>query len=169
MAYDSLRDFIELLDNQGELVRIKAEVDAELEIAEITDRVSKEKGTANKALFFERVKGSAFPVLTNTFGSMKRMCSALEVQDLDEIGRQIRDVVDPTNLFPGPGAGLMDKLQMLPKLSELAGFFPKTIKRAPCQEVVWTGHEADLFQTTGSKMLACRRRTVHHPSDGLYC
>ncbi len=144
MAYDSLRDFIELLDKQGELVRIKAEVDAELEIAEITDRVSKEKGTANKALFFERVKGSAFPVLTNTFGSMKRMCSALEVQDLDEIGRQIRDVVDPTNLFPGPGAGLMDKLQMLPKLSELAGFFPKTIKRAPCQEVVWTGHEADL-------------------------
>jgi len=144
MAYDSLRDFIIHLEKHGELVRIKAEVDAELEIAEITDRVSKEKGTQNKALFFEHVKGTSFPVLTNAFGSMKRICLALEVADLDVIGQRIREILDPTSLFPGPGSGFMDKIQMLPKLTELTGFFPKTIKKAPCQEVVVTGEQVDL-------------------------
>ena len=84
MAYENIRDFIAVLELQGELIRIKTEVDAVLEIAEITDRVSKEQGTSNKALLFERVKGSAFPVLTNAFGSLKRMCLALEVQNLDD-------------------------------------------------------------------------------------
>jgi 4-hydroxy-3-polyprenylbenzoate decarboxylase len=144
MAYTNIRDFIAILEQQGELVRIKAEVDAVLEIAEITDRVSKEQGTSNKALLFERVKGSAFPVLTNAFGSMKRMCLALEVQSLDDIGQRIREIVDPANLFPKPGAGIMDKLQMLPKLAELSNFFPKTVKKAPCQEVVLTGEQVDL-------------------------
>jgi 4-hydroxy-3-polyprenylbenzoate decarboxylase len=144
MAYETIRDFIALLEKKGELFRIKAEVDPEFEIAEITDRVSKEKGAANKALLFERVKGSTFPVLTNAFGSLKRMCLALEVQDLDEIGQRIKDIVDPTSLFPGPGAGLMDKIGMLPKLAELANFFPKTVKKAPCQDVVLTGDRVDL-------------------------
>src|SRR3990172_4475020 len=146
MAYDTLRDFIAVLEKNGELVRVRAEVDAELEIAEITDRVSKQKGAENKALLFERVKGSAFPVLTNAFGSMKRICLALEVGDLDEIGRRIKEIVDPTNLFPPPGrgAGIMDKLGMLPKLAELGNFFPKTVKKAPCQEVVLIGDQVDL-------------------------
>src|SRR5271169_2086139 len=136
MTYDNIREFLSLLEKEGELTRIKTEVDAELEIAEITDRVSKEKGTPNKALLFERVKGCSFPVLTNAFGSMKRMCLALDVKDLDEIGARIKEIVDPTNLFPGPGAGIIDKIQMLPKLAELSSFFPKTVKKAPCQEVV---------------------------------
>jgi 4-hydroxy-3-polyprenylbenzoate decarboxylase len=144
MPYENIRDLIQTLEQQGELIRIGAEVDAVLEIAEITDRVSKEQGAANKALLFERVKGSAFPVLTNAFGSMKRMCLALEVQSLDEIGQRIREIVDPANLFPGPGAGIMDKLQMLPKLAELSNFFPKTVKKAPCQDVVLTGDQVDL-------------------------
>ena len=157
MAYDNLRGFIAALEKNGELIRIKAEVDAELEIAEITDRVSKEKGSRNKALFFERVKGSSFPVLTNAFGSMKRMCLALEVGSLDEVGQRIKDIVDPVNLFPGPGAGIMDKIQMLPKLAELSGFFPKTVKKAPCQEVVLTGDQVDL---TRIPVLKC------WPADG---
>jgi 4-hydroxy-3-polyprenylbenzoate decarboxylase len=144
MAYNNIREFIVLLEKKGELVRIKTEVDAELEISEITDRVSKEKGTSNKALLFERVKNSSFPVLTNVFGSMNRMCLALEVNDLDEIGGRIKEIVDPTNLFPGPGAGIMDKIQMLPKLAELSSFFPKTVKKAPCQEIVLTGDQVDL-------------------------
>lgn len=144
MPYENIRDLIQTLEQQGELIRIKAEVDAVLEIAEITDRVSKEQGAPNKALLFERVRGSAFPVLTNAFGSMKRICLALEVQSLDEIGQRIREIVDPANLFPGPGAGIMDKLQMLPKLAELSNFFPKTVKKAPCQDVVLTGDQADL-------------------------
>ncbi len=144
MPYANLREFIALLEKNGELVRIRTEVDAVLEISEITDRVSKGKGAANKALFFERVKNSAFPVITNAFGSMRRMELALEVGSLDEIGKRIRDIVDPVNLFPGPGAGLMDKIQMLPKLAELSSFFPKTVKKAPCQEVVLTGDQVDL-------------------------
>ncbi len=144
MPYANLREFIALLEKNGELVRIRTEVDAVLEISEITDRVSKGKGAANKALFFERVKNSAFPVITNAFGSMRRMELALEVGNLDEIGKRIRDIVDPVNLFPGPGAGLMDKIQMLPKLAELSSFFPKTVKKAPCQEVVLTGDQVDL-------------------------
>ena len=67
MAFDDLRDFIAALEKAGELKRITAEVDAALEIAEITDRVSKHKGAENRALLFERVKDSAFPVLTNAF------------------------------------------------------------------------------------------------------
>lgn len=144
MAYQNIRDFIANLEQNRELITIKTEVDSELEIAEITDRVSKERGAPNKALLFEHVKGSSFPVLTNAFGSMKRICLALQVRNLDEIGRQIRELVDPINLFPGPGAGIMDKLQMLPKLAELAGFFPKTVKKAPCQEVILTGDQVDL-------------------------
>jgi 4-hydroxy-3-polyprenylbenzoate decarboxylase len=144
MKFENIRDLIAGLEKQGELIRIKAEVDPILEIAEITDRVSKEQGTDNKAILFERVKGSTFPVLTNAFGSMKRMCMALEVPSLDEIGQRIRDIVDPTNLFPGPGAGIMDKLQMLPKLSELSNFFPKTVKKAPCQDIILTGDLVDL-------------------------
>jgi len=144
MGYDNIREFISLLEKEGELARIKTEVDAELEIAEITDRVSKEKGTSNKALLFERVTGSSFPVLTNAFGSMKRICLALDVENLDEIGGRIKEIVDPTNLFPGPGAGIMDKIQMLPKLTELSSYFPKTVKKAPCQEVVLSGDQVDL-------------------------
>jgi len=144
MAYTNLREFISLLEKNGELVRIRTEVDAVLEISEITDRVSKEKGAPNKALLFERVRNSAFPVLTNAFGSMRRMELALEVGSLDEIGKRIREIVDPVNLFPGPGAGLMEKIQMLPKLTELSNYFPKTIKKAPCQEVVLTGDQVDL-------------------------
>src|SRR3990172_11301168 len=134
MAYDTLRDFIAVLEKNGELVRVRAEVDAELEIAEITDRVSKQKGSENRALLFERVKGSSFPVLTNAFGSLKRICLALEVERLDEIGQRIKELIDPTGLFPGPGAGLLDKLGMLPKLAELSNFFPNTVKKAPCHD-----------------------------------
>ena len=144
MPFQNLRDFIALLEREGELIRIRTEVDAVLEIAEITDRVSKGQGAANKALFFEKVKGSSFPVATNLFGSLRRMSLALEVSDLDEIGIRIREFVDPVNLFPGPGAGIMDKIQMLPKLAELSGFFPKTVKKAPCQDIVLTGDQADL-------------------------
>ncbi len=157
MAYDTLRDFMSVLERNGYLVRVKTEVDAELEIAEITDRVSKRKGTENRAILFEQVKGSAFPVLTNTFGSMERMCLALEVRDLDEIGQRIKEIIDPANLFPGPGAGIMEKIGMLPKLAELANFFPKTVKKAPCQEVVLTGDRVDL---SGLPVLKC------WPADG---
>ncbi|KXS41440.1 MULTISPECIES: menaquinone biosynthesis decarboxylase [unclassified Candidatus Frackibacter] len=130
MAYKSLRDFVNLLESKGLLKRIKTEVSSDLEITEITDRVSKEVGPA---LLFENVKGAEFPVLINAFGSYERMEMALEVDDLDDIGERIMEVLE----FPDPkDQGFFSKLKVLPKLKEVSDYFPKTIKRAPCQEVV---------------------------------
>lgn len=151
MAYDDLRDWIKTLDKNGELKRIREEVSPELEITEITDRVSKigagypagarraaahEKyGPGGPALLFENVKGHpGHKVLINQFGSERRMALALGVEKLDEIADRIRTL---TNVKP-PTGGLFDKLKMLPQLAQLANVFPKTIaaKDAPCKEVV---------------------------------
>lgn len=128
MAYKDLNEFINILEQKGLLKRVSAKVDPELEITEITDRISKAGGPA---LFFGNVKGSRYPVLINTFGSMERMCLALEVDNLDRAGEDVRQLLK----FPNP-EGLLEKLRMLPRLGKLASFYPKLIKRAPCQEVV---------------------------------
>ncbi len=130
MAYRDLREFIKVLENKGLLVRIRAEVDPMLEITEITDRMCKSPG-GGKALFFEKVKGSAFPVATNLFGSFERMCMALEVKELDDIGRRIQELLNQA-----PPKSLIDKLALLPKLIEFSRYFPKHVKSAPCQEVI---------------------------------
>lgn len=144
MAYKDLREFMAALEKKGLLKRIKAEVDPYLEIAEITDRVSKEKGARNTALLFENVKGYKMPVLTNALGSMERMAMGLGVASIDDIGKRVREMADPTQLFPGPGSNFMEKLSVLPKLGEISNYFPKTVKKAPCQEVVIEGAEVDL-------------------------
>ena len=72
MNYPSLREFIDRLEREGELLRIKESVSPILEITKITDRVSKQPG-GGKALLFENVEGSSMPVLINAFGSTKRM------------------------------------------------------------------------------------------------
>jgi 4-hydroxy-3-polyprenylbenzoate decarboxylase len=130
MPYKDLREFIKLLESKGLLVRIKAEVDPILEITEITDRMCKSPG-GGKALFFEKVRGSAFPVVTNLFGSFERMCMAFEVKELDDIARRIEDLLNQA-----PPKSLIDKLSLLPKLFEFSKYFPKQVKSAPCQEVV---------------------------------
>ena len=86
MGYKSLQHFIKVLDKAGELVRIKEPVSPHLEITEITDRVNKKYGPA---LLFENVPGYDMPVLMNAFGSMKRMCLALEVDCLDDIAAEL--------------------------------------------------------------------------------
>ena len=73
MAYADLREFIEALRNDNELYEIDTPVSTDLEIAEITDRVSKSQGAANKALLFNNVEGYDIPVLINAFGSQKRI------------------------------------------------------------------------------------------------
>lgn len=134
MAYTDLRAFIRSLEEQGELMRIDAPVSCDLEIAEITDRVSKSKDGANKALLFTNVKGYDMPVLINAFGSMKRMCMSLETPSLDDIADRIRELIKPK--MPET---LGDKLSMLPKLMQVGSFPPKTTRQpAPCQEVVIT-------------------------------
>ncbi|MBY0549581.1 MAG: UbiD family decarboxylase [Candidatus Obscuribacterales bacterium] len=132
MAYQDLRAFLKMLESEGELMRIDAEVSADLEIAEITDRVSKSTGGQNKALLFTNVKGYDMPVLINLFGSKKRMCMALETESLDDVADRIRELIKPK--VPET---LVDKLSFLPTLLEVGRFPPKlTHGQAPCQEVV---------------------------------
>src|SRR5439155_2054297 len=98
LAYNDLRDWIAALERAGELKRIKTEVDPVLEIAEITDRVSKSRdkhsNTGGPALLFENPKGHKVPVLINQFGSERRMRIALEVQSLNEVADRIRQFMD---------------------------------------------------------------------------
>lgn len=146
LPYDDLREWIRHLDKNGELKRISAEVSPDLEITEITDRVSKigapGKVSAAKsnyapggpALLFENVKG--FPgqkVLINQFGSERRMAMALGVNHLDEIADRIHTLMNVK-----PPTGVFDKLKMLPQLGALTAAFPKTVqaKDAPCKEVI---------------------------------
>ncbi|MCF6095337.1 menaquinone biosynthesis decarboxylase [Microaerobacter geothermalis] len=140
MPYNDLREFIHDLEKRGWLKRIHTEVSHHLEISEITDRVSKSK-EKNVALLFDNVKGFDIPVVTNLMGSYERMCLALGVSSLDDIAKEIEQMME----LPKPGGGMLDKLKALPKLAEIASFMPKIVKKAPCQEVVIT-EEPDLFK-----------------------
>lgn len=128
MVIDDLKGFISLLESKGELVRVREKVSYNLEIAEITDRVSKSNGPA---LFFENVENSDFPVVTNLFGSYKRMAWALGVEEIEDVPKRIEKL-----LSQKPPETLLDKIKMLPQLFEFAKYFPKVVKSAPCQEVV---------------------------------
>ncbi len=138
MVYNSLRDFIQRLEFEGELVRIREKVSPILEISEITDRVSKGPN-GGQALFFENVEDSAMPVLINAFGSWKRINAALGVTRLDDIARNMERY-----LKLAPPSTLMEKARLLPLLLEAANFPPKMVSSAPCQEVVHTGDAVDL-------------------------
>src|SRR5688572_28408280 len=132
MAWKNQQHFIDALEKAGELVRIKTYVNPILEMAEITDRVSKSPG-GGKALFFENT-GFDFPVLMNAYGSEKRMCMALGVEKLDDIAKEIEDLF---KLLAAPKEGIIDKLKLLPKLSQFASWMPKLRSgRGECQEVV---------------------------------
>ncbi len=182
MAYDDLRDWIGTLEKHGEVRRIREEVSPELEITEITDRVSKigsrktgfgDQGSGTgkdattalegkyarggPALLFENVKGHpGHKVLINQFGSEHRMALALGVERLDEIAERIQALV---NLKP-PAGGFFDKLKMLPQLAELANVFPKTVsaKDAPSKEVIRKAKEhggLDDFDLNFFPILKC--------------
>jgi 4-hydroxy-3-polyprenylbenzoate decarboxylase len=134
MAYRNQQEFIQALEKAGELVRIKTFVDPKLEIAEITDRVSK-SGNGGKALLFENT-GTDFPVLMNAYGSERRMCMALGVQHLNDVTREIENLF---KLLSAPREGLLDKLKLLPKLGQFASWMPVVKSgRGECQEVVMT-------------------------------
>jgi 4-hydroxy-3-polyprenylbenzoate decarboxylase len=131
-----LREWIALLERAGELHRIAAAVDPDLEITEITDRVVKSGGPA---LLFEHPGGSKHQLLINQFGSEKRMCMAFGVERLDDVATKLEDVLEMQ-----PPQGLVEKVRGLRKLKSIADSMPKTVSRAPCQEVVLEGEEMDL-------------------------
>ena len=139
MAFKNLREFIQLLESKGELVRIKEYVNPHLEITEITDRVSKQQGPA---LLFENT-GYPFPLLINAMGTEKRMAMALSVEKLDDIGEEIEQLFK--NLST-PRQGLMDKLKLLPQLGEIGSWMPVTKSgRGACQEVIMQNPDITQF------------------------
>ena len=132
MAYRNQQEFIKALEKAGELVRIKTYVDPKLEIAEITDRISK-SGNGGKALLFENT-GYDFPVLMNAYGSEKRMCMALGVKHLNDVAKEIEDLF---KLLSAPKENILDKLKLLPQLGKFASWMPSVKKSmGECQEVI---------------------------------
>ena len=152
MAYYDLREWISALDKAGELKCIKAEADPVLEIAEITDRVSKwgprgKHGPGGPALLFENLKGyPGTKLLINQFGSERRMRLALDVDSLDEIAERIKYFMDVKS-----PQGLLDKIKMLPMLAEMGRFFPKEVSTGPCKEVI----KRDNFSLLDFPILQC--------------
>ena len=144
MSLDTLSQFLAAIEGAGELARIREPVKARLELCEISDRVMKQPG-GGKALLFENVilddgRQSEFPVAINLFGSMRRMALALGVEDLDQVGARITELLD----LKVP-EGLMGKLSMLPRLLEVGKFPPRMKGGSPaCQEIVWKDDEIDL-------------------------
>src|SRR5947208_435118 len=131
-----LREWIALLEREGELVRVAAEVDPDLEITEIVDRTIRVGGPA---LLFEHPKGAQHPLLINQFGTERRMCLAFGVQSLDDVARKLSDVLELQ-----PPQGLMDKVRGLQKLKSIADSRPRTVKRGPVHDIVLQGDDIDL-------------------------
>ena len=151
MPFDDLRQWIAALDRAGELKRIQTEVDPILEIAEITDRVSKSRDSHNNpgghALLFQNVKGyPGSQLLINQFGSEARMKLALGVNSLDEVADRIRAFMDVKS-----PQGFLDKLKMLPLLAEAGKFFPRTVPTGPSKEVI----QRDNFSLVDFPILQC--------------
>src|SRR6478672_11409004 len=131
-----LRAWIAHLEQEGELIRIRAEVDPDLEVTEIVDRVVKSGGPA---LLFENPKGSKHPLLINQFGSEKRMCLAFGVEKLDDLAEKLGEILELQ-----PPQGLVDKVRLLGKPKSIADSMPKEVSKAACQEIVITGDDVNL-------------------------
>ncbi len=136
MPTRDLREWIALLEREGELVRIAAEVDPHLEMTEIVDRTVRAGGPA---LLFEHPTGSAIPLLINQFGTEKRMCLAFGVERLDDIADKLGDILEMQ-----PPEGLAAKVRGLRTLKSIADARPKVVRRGACQEIVLTGDDVDL-------------------------
>ncbi len=139
MSFKDLRSFIDHLEANGELKRISQEVDPNLEMTEICDRVLRAQGPA---LLFENPTGHTMPVLANLFGTPKRVAMALGKQDpleLREVGELLAFLKEPE-----PPAGFKDAISKIPKFSQALKMPTKTVKSAPCQQVVIKGDDVDL-------------------------
>lgn len=129
MAFKDIQAFMKKIEDKGQLKRITAEVDADLEITEITDRISKKVGPA---LLFENVKGSKYPVLINAMGSYERMSMALGVEKLDDIQEEISELINMQNYVKIPRL-----IKSVPRLFRLLSVFPwKLPVKGACQEVI---------------------------------
>ena len=139
MAFKDLRDFIDLLEQEGELKRIQTEVDPYLEVTEISD-LTLRRGCP--ALLFENVKGSSLPLLANLFGNTRRIALAMGQEDLEglrDVGKLLAFLREPT-----PPSGWKDLWQSLPSYKSVLNISPNVKRSAPCQEIVIKEDDIDL-------------------------
>ena len=139
MKYKDLRDFIDLLEKKGELKRITQEIEPYLEMTEISDRTLRAKGPA---LLFENPKGYDMPVLTNLFGTPKRVAMGMgqtDVSELREVGKLLAFLKEPD-----PPKGIKEALGAIPIFKQVLNMPAKEVKKAPCQQVVLEGDDVDL-------------------------
>ncbi|MCD6657626.1 4-hydroxy-3-polyprenylbenzoate decarboxylase [Vibrio cholerae] len=139
MNFKDLRDFLDYLEQRGELKRITHPIDPHYEMTEISDRTLRAKGPA---LLFENPLGYDFPVLTNLFGTPERVAMGMgrqQVQDLRDVGQWLAYLKEPE-----PPRGLKELIEKLPVFKQVLNMPVKRLRRAPCQEIVWQGDEVDL-------------------------
>jgi len=139
MAYQDLRDFIDQLESDGELKRIKQHIDPKLEITEISDRTLRAKGPA---LLFEQAGESKIPLLANLFGTEQRVARALgesQAEALREIGKLLAFLKEPE-----PPKGFKEALKTLPIYRKVLDMSPKVVNKPKCQEVIIRGDDVDL-------------------------
>ena len=143
MAFDDLQGFLTALERDGDLARVRVPVDPHLEVTGIVQRVLREHGPA---LLFENPTRGRMPLAMNVFGTPRRMARALGVDDLDEVGARIGELLKPE--LPRGVAGLKDALG---KVGQLRAAPPRKVRDAPCHEIVLRGDEVDLDLLPGVK------------------
>ena len=149
MAYRNLRDFIAVLEREGELVRVSEPVSSVLEITEICTRLLARGGPA---VLFENViradgEGSAMPCLANLFGTVKRVAMGVTMEGKNRTtAAELREVGELLAFLrsPAPPRGLREAMEMLPLARTVMGMRPQVVKRAPVQQIVLTGDDIDL-------------------------
>ena len=166
MAFSDLQEFLTALDRDGDLARVSAAVDPHLEVTAIVQRVVRDGGPA---LLFENPTRGRMPLAINVFGTPRRMARALGVNELDEIGLRIGELLKPE--LPRGVGGLKDALG---KLGQLRAAPPRRVRDAPCHEVVLRGAEVDLdalpgvlaWPEDGGVFLNLGLTHTKHPSTG---
>ncbi|MDO7722647.1 MAG: UbiD family decarboxylase, partial [Nitrosopumilus sp.] len=165
MPIQDTQEFIIELEKQGELKRVKTEVDPDLEIAEILRREMYSNGPA---ILFENVKGHTIPVLGNAFGSMKRLEIGLEMTDFTEIGHRITDMTKMD--MP---SGILNKIKKLPELSKMTASFPKSESKGLVTEVTSTDASFDdlpiikSWPNDAGRFITLGLIATKHPETGV--
>jgi 4-hydroxy-3-polyprenylbenzoate decarboxylase len=167
MVFDNLLEFVDAIEPIGELKRVNVEVNPDLEVAEIMRRMM--YSGKSPAILFENVKGFDIPILGNAFGSLKRLQIALELQDFTEIGKRI---VDLTKMkMP---SGVLNKIRMLPKLSEISEYGPKIVDKGPVQEKINTTNPSfddfpilKSFVKDAGRFITFGMTVTKHPETGI--
>ncbi len=167
MIFDSLKEYISALEESGRLRRIKEQVNPELEVAEIMRRMMYSKD--GKALLFENVAGHTIPILANAFGSIDLLQFALNSNNFAEIGKRITDLTKMK--IP---SGMLDKLKMLPKISEIAEYGPKIVDSGPVSENILIDNASfnmlpilKSFAGDAGKFITFGLTITKHPETGI--